>query len=266
MGVWKKIWAKAQQIMFMLLVLVYFSFYDALLQKTLFTVFLFLIRFLLFYYTLGHDPYVALPNGLELILQVWSSMAFFTLMGIICGFFSSNIETADKQLVLYNQRLREQASTDPLTGLWNRRGMRTFLTENMEQHPQRIFSIGMGDIDFFKRINDRYGHDCGDAVLEWLTGRMRETLGEKSQLCRWGGEEFLVYFPQMNGDESARILFDFLEELKCNPFIWREEKIQVAMTFGVEEYDFCSELDALIKQADEKLYAGKENGRNQVVF
>ncbi|MCD7744174.1 MAG: GGDEF domain-containing protein [Lachnospiraceae bacterium] len=256
----------AQQIMFVLLVLVYFSFYDALLQKAAFTVLLFLFRFALFAYTKQHDPFSRLPDTLSLVLQVWSSMSFFTLMGIICGFFSSNIESADKKLVLYNQRLREQASTDPLTGLWNRRTMRIYLNSNREQDPKMAFSICMGDIDLFKHVNDTYGHDCGDAVLKWLSERMKSRVEGKGQICRWGGEEFLMYFPKMNGDETQQLLMVFLLELERSPFCWREEMIPVSMTFGVEEYDFHSEMDALIKKADEKLYIGKERGRNQVVF
>lgn len=256
----------AQQIMFVLMVLVYFSFYDALPQKAIFTVGLFLLRFILFVFSQKYGAYAELHGRLLIILQVWSSLSFFTLMGIICGFFSSNIETADKNLVLYNQMLREQASTDPLTGIWNRRRMRTYLADNIRQYPQMPFSLGMGDIDLFKRINDTYGHDCGDAVLKWLTDLLQNTMDGKGRICRWGGEEFLLYFPEMNGDEATKVLIDFLLKLGRTPFRWKEEEIHISMTFGVGEYDFHSELDALIKQADEKLYIGKNKGRNQVVF
>ncbi len=256
----------AQQIMFVLLVLVYFSFYDALLQKAIFTVILFLIRFAMFSYTQNFEPYAALPDTLALVLQVWSSLSFFTLMGIICGFYSSNIEIADKQLVLYNQRLKEEARTDPLTGLWNRRAMRDFLSLNMKNYPQMPFSVGMGDIDLFKRVNDTYGHDCGDAVLKWLSSHLEKMIEGKGQICRFGGEEFLLYFPDRNGDEAAVILKEFILMLERTPFEWQGKKLQISMTFGVEEYDFHSDLESLLKKADEKLYLGKEQGRNQVVF
>ncbi|MCD8347245.1 MAG: GGDEF domain-containing protein [Lachnospiraceae bacterium] len=256
----------AQQIMFVLMVLVYFSFYDALPQKAIFTAGLFLLRFILFVYSQKYGAYAELQGRLLIILQVWSSLSFFTLMGIICGFFSSNIEIADKNLVLYNQRLREQASTDPLTGVWNRRRMRAYLADNIRQYPQMPFSLGMGDIDLFKRVNDTYGHDCGDAVLKWLTELLQKAMEGKGRLCRWGGEEFLLYFPEMNGDEATKLLIDFLLMLRKTPFLWKEEEIHISMTFGVGEFDFHSELDVLIKQADEKLYIGKNKGRNQVVF
>ncbi|MCD7812582.1 MAG: GGDEF domain-containing protein [Lachnospiraceae bacterium] len=256
----------AQQIMFVLLALVYFSFYDALLQKALFTVGLFLLRFTLFVYLQRFGAFSELQGRLLIMLQVWSSLSFFTLMGIICGFFSSNIETADKNLVLYNQLLREQASTDPLTGIWNRRHMLDHLENDMEQHPQMPFSLGMGDIDLFKRVNDTYGHDCGDAVLKWLTELLQKALEGKGQLCRWGGEEFLLYFPGMNGDEATHFLIDFLLLLNKAPFRWKSAELHISMTFGVSEYDFRSESGVMIKQADEKLYIGKNKGRNQVVF
>ncbi|MCD7716887.1 MAG: GGDEF domain-containing protein [Lachnospiraceae bacterium] len=256
----------AQQIMFVMVVLVYFSFYDAIAQKAVFTVVLFLIRFAMFSYTQNFEPYTVLPDTLELVLQVWSSLSFFTLMGIICGFYSSNIETADKQLVLYNRRLKEEARTDPLTGLWNRRAMRDFLSLNMQNYPQMPFSIAMGDIDFFKRVNDTYGHDCGDAVLKWLSSHLTQMIEGKGQICRYGGEEFLLYFPDMNGDEADVTLNELLLLLARTPFEWNDNQLQISMTFGVEEYDFHSNLEEMIKKADEKLYAGKGQGRNQVVF
>ncbi|MCC8136872.1 MAG: GGDEF domain-containing protein [Clostridiales bacterium] len=256
----------AQQIMFVMVALVYFSFYDALPQKAVFTVALFLIRFIMFSYTQNHEPYAALPDTLALVLQVWSSLSFFTLMGIICGFYSSNIEMADKQLVQYNQRLQEEARTDPLTGLWNRRAMRDFLNLNVKNYPKMPFSVAMGDIDLFKRVNDTYGHDCGDAVLKWLTAHMVLMIEGNGQVCRFGGEEFLLYFPDKNGDEAAVLLNEFILMLARTPFEWHDNKILLSMTFGVEEYDFRSDLETLIKKADEKLYFGKQQGRNQVVF
>ena len=122
--------------------------------------------------------------------------------------------------------------------------MMQYITEKHRKEPAMAFTIGMGDIDFFKRINDHWGHDCGDAVLVWITQHMSRELGEHAKLCRWGGEEFIFFFPDMNGDE------------------W----IPVTMTFGVEENDFKSNIDTLLKNVDAKLYMGKEQGRDRVIY
>ena len=114
--------------------------------------------------------------------------------------------------MLYNEQLKKQAGTDPLTGLWNRRQMIQYITEKRRKEPVMAFTIGMGDIDFFKRINDHWGHDCGDAVLVWITQHMSRELGEHAKLCRWGGEEFIFFFPDMNGDEVCLMLNYFSHE------------------------------------------------------
>ena len=188
------------------------------------------------------------------------------LMAVACSMFSSNVESAEKKLVLYNEKLKKQAGTDPLTGLWNRRQMLQYITEQRDKYPDVAFTIGMGDIDFFKKINDHWGHDCGDAVLVWLTRFMSRELSEYARLCRWGGEEFIFFFPRMNGDEVCLILNDLRIKLSNDLFDWRGEWIPITMTFGVEENDFKSSMDTLLKNVDHKLYIGKEQGRDRVIY
>ena len=168
--------------------------------------------------------------------------------------------------MLYNEQLKKQAGTDPLTGLWNRRQMMQYITEKHRKEPAMAFTIGMGDIDFFKRINDHWGHDCGDAVLVWITQHMSRELGEHAKLCRWGGEEFIFFFPDMNGDEVCLMLNTLRMKLGNDQFDWRGEWIPVTMTFGVEENDFKSNIDTLLKNVDAKLYMGKEQGRDRVIY
>lgn len=128
------------------------------------------------------------------------------------------------------------------------------------------FTLGMGDIDFFKKINDNWGHDCGDAVLVWITRHMSEVLGEHARLCRWGGEEFIFFFPDMNGDQVCEILNVLRMRLDNDPFDWKGEWLKVTMTFGVEENDFSSSIDTLLKNVDDKLYMGKKQGRDRVIY
>ena len=255
-----------QHLMFEMLVLVYFATYNAIGYKIGYTIFLFIVRFGLFVYCRGHLPHYQLTETATVILQVINMTLSFVLMGVVCTMFSSNVESAEKKLVLYNEQLKKQAGTDPLTGLWNRRQMLQYITEKYGKQPDMGFTLGMGDIDFFKRINDNWGHDCGDAVLVWIAEHMREELGEYGKLCRWGGEEFVFFFPYMNGDQVCELLEKLRMRLENNLFDWKGEWIRVTMTFGVEENDFVSNIDTLIKNVDDKLYMGKEQGRDRVIY
>ena len=255
-----------QHLMFEMLVLVYFSIYNSLGYKIGYTVFLFAVRFGLFLYCRGEVSVLQLTELGTVVLQIINTILTFILMAVACSMFSSNVESAEKKLVLYNEQLKKQAGTDPLTGLWNRRQMLEFITEKRRREPEMAFTLGMGDIDFFKKINDKWGHDCGDAVLVWLARRISEELPDEARLCRWGGEEFIFFFPRENGDVICRFLDDLRMKLDNPPFDWRGERIPITMTFGVEENDFRSDIDTLLKNVDNKLYIGKKQGRDCVIY
>lgn len=255
-----------QHFIFSLLVLSYFVVYDALPLKAVFTVCLFCLRFGMFCYCRVCVPVVELPGFLIVELQILNSAMLFLRLAFICGSFSSNIETAEQKLVLYNEQLKQQASTDPLTGIWNRRSMIKYMEEHQAADPAARFAIALGDIDHFKMINDRWGHDCGDAVLVWLTELFQDSIGGRGVVCRWGGEEFLFHFNDMNGDEAYQVISDLRYRLNDTPFLWKGEEIKVTITVGIEENDFRSELTKLISRVDEKLYQGKDSGRNTIVY
>lgn len=255
-----------QHLMFEMLVLVYFAIYNGVGYKIGYTAFLFAVRFVLFVYCRRNQPYYGLTENATVVLQIMNMILSFVLMGVVCAMFSSNVESAEKKLVLYNEQLKKQAGTDPLTGLWNRRQMMQYITEKHQKDSNMAFTLGMGDIDFFKKINDNWGHDCGDAVLVWITRHMSEVLGEHARLCRWGGEEFIFFFPDMNGDQVCEILNVLRMRLDNDPFDWKGEWLKVTMTFGVEENDFSSSIDTLLKNVDDKLYMGKKQGRDRVIY
>ena len=94
----------------------------------------------------------------------------------------------------------------------------------------------MGDIDFFKHVNDTYGHDAGDEVLRTLSRMFCTVIGEKGEVCRWGGEEFLFVFPGMDMDEVQLLMSDLLDDIRHTPVLYERKLIHVTMTFGVEEF------------------------------
>jgi diguanylate cyclase (GGDEF)-like protein len=167
--------------------------------------------------------------------------------------------------MLYNIELQQQAGTDPLTTLYNRRRMEEVLKNHIRANPNENFSIAIGDIDFFKKINDTYGHNCGDQVLKSLSDLFREKTLGAGHVCRWGGEEFLFFFPKMNLDNAAVLMNEINIAVSKCIISYKDITIHVTMTFGVEENDFQSSISDIVKRADDKLYYGKTHGRDTVI-
>ena len=181
---------------------------------------------------------------------------------------NANIEISlkNEELLKAYEKLELLARTDPLTHLSNRRDM----MEKIEYEKRRCdrsgnsFVLTIGDIDFFKSINDTYGHDAGDYVLTEISALMTTMLRKQDIVGRWGGEEFLLFFPD-TPLEGGRIVADKVRHaIEEHTFEFSGETIKVSMTFGVCEYNKGMKIDVCLKKADQALYRGKQNGRNQV--
>lgn len=153
--------------------------------------------------------------------------------------------------------LSERANKDPLTGLYNRHYTMEKLKEAYNGDKPR--SIAMIDIDNFKHINDGYGHSAGDEVLKKIASVMTEVCGNGT-IGRWGGEEFLILFEGAPG-----IIEKLRSTVEDTVFEFDGRKIDVTVTAGVASMDKEISLDKWIIEADEKLYYGKNNGKNRVV-
>lgn len=154
------------------------------------------------------------------------------------------------------------AMTDELTGLANRRAGTEILARQCaiarrQGSPQ---SIIMGDLDGFKRVNDRAGHALGDAVLTNVAKKLQETVRETDAVARWGGEEFLIIASNLDL-EGAHLLAE-----RCRRAIEAEPMAgdKLTMTFGVAQYRDGDTRESLLARADTNLYAGKKAGRNRV--
>ena len=167
------------------------------------------------------------------------------------------------------EMLAFQASHDVLTGLLNRRAIMEALYKELSRsfRQQQPLCIAMCDIDFFKKINDNYGHLAGDHVIREVTQRISSELRPYDLVGRYGGEEFLLVF-----NSSVQDAFKLLERMRLSiantPFNYEKEVLKVTISSGVTVYDsFDEEGDkqVLIDQADKALYEAKENGRNRVV-
>lgn len=198
--------------------------------------------------------------------QVVNLIFTFIALSVICYIYSRDSQHLEGKLLEYNKQLKKQASTDALTGLCNRRTAIEFIEELIKEPSQSGFCACMCDIDFFKVVNDSYGHDIGDKVLRGVAEAMIKGFPPSCLISRWGGEEFLVVFPRMNGDDAKMLLDIMRNKIKALEFTAGEKKFGITVTYGLAEYGFDSDADKLVKQADEMLYIGKQNGRDQVVF
>lgn len=162
--------------------------------------------------------------------------------------------------------LRHMVEQDTLTELFNRRSADRKLHQILNKAAKQglPFSLSIGDIDYFKRVNDTYGHECGDVVLKKVADTLREHMNTLGFVARWGGEEFLLVFDHMNANEAHESLQNLLEKIRNLEVVYNEETIHVTMTFGLSDGD-TTDIQQLLKTADNKLYQGKTGGRNQIV-
>lgn len=165
------------------------------------------------------------------------------------------------------RKVKDLIYNDPLTGLLNRRAGRIQLEKYISKADKNNSShvtVVMGDIDYFKSVNDNYGHECGDMVLVTLSEVLRRHMEEKGVSIRWGGEEFLLVYERDRQQVLAE-LEKLMEEIREIVFTYEEQKFSLTMTFGIAEYCQSQTIDNLVKEADDRLYRGKSEGRNRIV-
>lgn len=162
--------------------------------------------------------------------------------------------------------LKEQNLVDQLTGLMNRKGFYNSYNDKILSLPGGTSgSVIIADIDFFKKVNDTYGHNVGDDVLVHISKLIQQCVDEIGEVFRWGGEEFVILLPEcsfscaMNIAENIRLK---VEESECQS---GDITVKVTMSFGVAELDMAKESADNIKVADNNLYKAKQEGRNRVL-
>lgn len=164
----------------------------------------------------------------------------------------------------------EMAVTDQLTGLNNRRFMMGRLKAACDRASRGgpKVAVMISDIDYFKKVNDTYGHDIGDAVLKEFAQRLGSNVRAVDLPCRYGGEEFVVVMPETGLDFARQAAERVRRAICATPFDLpgRSEALAVTVSLGVAEYEDVEETpDKLLKKADEALYRAKQTGRNRVI-
>ena len=162
----------------------------------------------------------------------------------------------------YENQLKQTALIDRLTGLYNRHYMVGRLESATKENGPH--SVAMIDIDDFKKINDRYGHNAGDYVLVNVA-RILKNICRDCKVSRWGGEEFLILASGTISDNSA-LIEKLRASIEKEDFAFGEDHIKVTITAGLADYSGNDSIDKWVNVADENLYKGKKTGKNKVVY
>ena len=159
--------------------------------------------------------------------------------------------------------LRKLIERDALTGIYNRRYGGNKLADLINKGIP--YSVAIGDIDFFKKFNDKFGHDCGDAVLIEVARTLNEHMRGSGFAARWGGEEFLLVFENVSGMSATVATEKILDAVRERMVEHNGQLHSVTMSFGVTSGNPTLSMDENINNADARLYEAKETGRNQVI-
>ncbi len=178
---------------------------------------------------------------------------------------ATNLTERITQLEDEMKRLSDEVSTDQLTQVANRRGlMQAFEVERarLERNGGEL-SIGLLDIDNFKRLNDELGHSAGDEALKTLAAIVSKTLRPGDRVARYGGEEFVVLLPETPATEGEQVLTRLQRSLTGGLFMHKDKQVFVTFSAGVTRYRLAERIEDSLERADQALYEAKRTGKNR---
>jgi diguanylate cyclase (GGDEF)-like protein len=216
----------------------------------------------------SHHPalYPARIEAVHFGLAAISMVAVSLLTGEM-NKLRGRLKRQKEELLTAVETIRTLATMDELTSLANRRHMNEVLgaEERRKGMPSRRVCIALLDIDFFKNINDRYGHAGGDAVLRTFANAARAELRANDVLARWGGEEFLLLLPDTDLGEATRVLARMTERVGAMRISELDRALTITFSAGVVERCGDEAFADTISRADRAMYIAKSSGRNRVV-
>jgi len=206
----------------------------------------------------GADDYIRKPaNAAELIARLNSGRRIIRL---------------EQSLLRAGEQIRQLSITDPLVGIFNRRYLNEQLVRDIERarryhHP---IAVIMSDIDHFKSINDRLGHQAGDEVLQAFVVRLQESIRSSDWVARYGGEEFVIVLPETGLTEATHVAEKVRIRCAAEPFLTKGEALTVTASFGVANLEQSAvaaveAAEVLLHCADVALFGSKDAGRNLVM-
>jgi two-component system, cell cycle response regulator len=221
-------------------------------------------------YSFVHIPLTAQKKVIGILLACsYQSPAFARDAQAILNLVQNQVTIVIDNARLY-EATRQLAITDGLTRIYNHR----FFQELFEKEYTRsdryntVFSLIMLDIDHFKKINDTYGHLCGDEILKGLAGLVNSCLRTMDIVARYGGEEFAILLPETGGTEALQTAERIRRAVEENTFIGTDQGLSVTVSLGVATYPspMVNDRADIIAKADSALYEAKEGGRNKAIF
>lgn len=212
--------------------------------------------YLTLYLTSSFNP----PNY---TIDKWLEMTLFITNAIVVfGFIASYLFVFLKYALSLEKKITNESRTDELTQIKNRYGLYDFY-ESLEE--KKNLTLALFDIDNFKVINDKHGHVTGDYILKRVAEITSETLDD-SFVCRYGGEEFIVVLENDKEVHPITRLEELRKRIKQEKFEFEGETIQITITIGVADYFDSITLEKWVELADERMYKGKETGKNKIVY
>lgn len=201
---------------------------------------------------------------------VWKTLTIASVILICVGLWNRKLARLNREIARANKKLKENQEelkrisiTDSLTNVYNRRYIEDALETEIKRSArhQRSMAVILADIDFFKAINDNLGHQAGDAVLSQFAGLVKKSIRSTDTLGRWGGEEFLIICPEIDGSDAAHLARQLCRKIAGTHFITAGRQ---TASFGVTGFKQGDDSSALIQRADKALYRAKAMGRNRV--
>ncbi len=215
-----------------------------------------------------HDPlhFPAQVEQMHFAIISCSLIAVTLLTGEMSK-LRSRMKQQKQELLAAMGKIRTLATVDELTSLVNRRYMNEVLSAEERRHgaPAQALCIALLDIDFFKSVNDRHGHDAGDSVLRTFAAAARAELRAVDVLARWGGEEFLLMLPATDVAEAALVLRRMAERVRAIRIAQLDMEREVTFSAGLVQRHAGEPFAETISRADKAMYRAKTSGRNQVV-
>lgn len=211
-----------------------------------------------------YDGYIS--SSLKTFVYLLNCCVTIVPLFIELFLFRVSFDKSAKVLTDKNKDLSVLATVDPLTKLYNRRYIEAKFEEAYykRENNEEPFCIVIGDIDDFKSINDTYGHDCGDYVLKTISELIRSSLRTTDCISRWGGEEIMILLNSTDVGSAIQTIERIRIDISEHEFSYENKAFGMTMTFGVSWSR--SDIPTMLKQADDHLYYGKNNGKNQVVY
>jgi diguanylate cyclase (GGDEF)-like protein len=184
---------------------------------------------------------------------------------IECLFFITPISIKSNR---YSKNLYEEANHDYLTNLLNRRSFEVLAKQFVAISKRYHFDLSVisFDIDLFKSINDKYGHDLGDKVIQNVAGTIQESCRDSDSVFRFGGEEFLILLPKTSMSEAIKLAEKIRSTITNSPTLADKLIIEVTVSAGVSQWDSQEKnIENALKRADDALYQAKKQGRDRVI-